>query len=403
MRLPAAVGALEERAFRLLWIGRTTSGVGDALVPVALAFAVLETSGSAGDLGIVLAAHTLAHVGFILVGGVWADRLERRRVMLAADALRAISQGALAAVLLAGAADLWIFVAASAVHGAAEGFFRPASTGLIPQTVSAPRLQQANALISLSDSATWLVGPAISGIVVAVWNPGIAFALDAASFVASAVALAALRVPHEPMAERSTFLVDLAAGLRVIRARAWLAAAFGTFAISNLMLATYQVLGPLVAARELGGAAQWGLILTGGAAGGIAGGAVALRWKPARPLAASFPLMLLSSLQLVLLLAAAPVPLLMAGNALSVFAIVSGNALWDTVLQQHVPRETLSRVSSVDWLISLVFMPLGFAAAGPLADGIGLDPTLALAAALGAAANVGVLAVPSVRRLRRLD
>lgn len=269
--------------------------------------------------------------------------------------------------------------------------------------MSAPRLQQANALISLSDSGTWLVGPALSGIIVAVSSPGVAFALDAASFVGSAAALAALRVPHEPMAERSTFLGDLAAGLRVIRERVWLAAAFATFAVSNLMLATYQVLGPLVAAQELGGAAQWGLIMTGGAAGGIAGGAVALRWKPGRPLLASFPLMLLSSLQLVLLLAAAPVPVLMAGNALSVFAIVCGNALWDTVLQQHVPRETLSRVSSVDWMVSLVFMPLGFAVAGPLAEGIGLDPTLALAAALGAAVNVGVLALPSVRRLRGLD
>ncbi len=162
LSLRGRLGALDERPFRLLWLGQSASAIGDALVPVALAFTVLgDLDGSAGDLGLVLASFTLSRVLFILVGGVWADRLPRRMVMLVCDVVRAVAQAFVAAALLTGVLEIWMLAAASAVVGGTAAFFGPASTGLIPETVSRARLQQANALMSLSQSATSVFGPAL--------------------------------------------------------------------------------------------------------------------------------------------------------------------------------------------------------------------------------------------------
>jgi hypothetical protein len=192
-------------------------------------------------------------------------------------------------------------------------------------------------------------------------------------------------------------------GLGEVRSRTWLWSSFIVFSISNVTIAMYFVLGPLVVERELGGASDWGLLLTGGAIGGLLGSLVALRYKPARPLIPAFLLMFFVFAQLVALIPPLPVAALMLAAVLAVFSIAIGNALWDTMLQQHIPVESISRVSALDWMISLVFMPLGYVMAGPLADAIGLDLTLALAAAVGVLANTSLLLVPSVRNLRRLE
>jgi len=163
------------------------------------------------------------------------------------------------------------------------------------------------------------------------------------------------------------------------------------------------VLGPLVASRELGGAAAWGVVLTGGAVGGLIGGAVSLRWKPARPLVPGFLLMILAQVQLVLLIPPFPTPILALGALITIAAIVISNTFWDTMLQQRIPPQALSRVSSYDWMGSLIFQPIAFASIGPLSEVIGIERTLVVAAAIGVAVNAGVLLVPSVRRLRRLE
>ena len=398
------LGALEERQFRLLWIGQSASAVGDAFSGIALAFAVFEIGRSATALGLVLAAYTVGRVVFILAGGVWSDRLSRRRVMIACDLIRGAVQAAVAAALIAGFAELWHLVVAGLVVGSASAFFGPAATGLVPQTVSAGRLQQANALMSTSNSASWLAGPALSGIVVGAFGPGLAFAFDAATFGISVVFLFALRIPERSTpAEPQTFLADLVYGWREVRARSWIVASLVTFSLSNTAIAVFFVLGPVIANEELGGAADWGLAMTISAAGGLAGSLLALRYRPARPLIPSFLVMMFASGALLSLVP--PLPAVGIGVAAgSMFlGIQLGNALWETMMQQHVPPDVLSRVSSYDWLVSLVFMPLGFTLAGPLADAIGLDTTLIAAAIVSATANLGVLLVPSVRNLRRLD
>jgi MFS family permease len=397
------LGALDERPFRLLWLGHTTSRLGDGLLPLALAFAVIDLSGSPRDLGLVLATYAVTEVAFILAGGVWADRLPRRLLMLGCDVVRAAAQLALAFLVLTDAAVLWHFLFTAAVMGAGSAFFRPASTGLVPQTVSTARLQQANALMSLSRSSISLFGPAVSGALVVAAGTGWVFAVNGATYVASALFLAALRVPTAVRAARQPFFRELREGFAEVRSRSWVAASLTCFAISNTGIAAYFVLGPVVAERDLGGAAAWATALTGAAVGGVAGGVLALHLRPRFPLRLSFGVGLLFGLPLLALIPPAPVLVIAAAAGLSVLSIELGNALWSTTLQERIPERSLSRVSAYDWMVSLVFMPVGYAVAGPLADAIGIDATLALAAGLTIASNLAILALPSVRNLPRLS
>jgi MFS family permease len=402
LRSTGGYGALQERQFRLLWLGRTASSIGDALIPVALAFAVIEETGSATDLGIVMSAYTASRVLLILVGGVWADRLPRRAVMVAADIVRFLSQGLLALLLITDSAEIWHLATAGAVSGGAQAFFGPASTALVPETVSAGRLQQANALLALSGSGAEIFGPALSGLLVAGIGPGWVVAVDATSFGVSAAFLLAMRLPKLPPAPAERFLADLRAGWREIAARRWLLGSLATFALGNLTIASYFVLGPLIVERELGGARDWGLILSGGAAGGVVGGVLALRWRPRRPLLIGFLLLLPQPVTLLTLIPPLPTLGLAVGAALGFGTVSFFNPLWETVLQEQIPRQTLSRVTSYDWMVSLVFMPIGYTIAGPLSEQIGVDATLWAAFALATGAILFALAIPGLRRLERL-
>ncbi len=396
------LGPLVERQFRLLWIGQTASAAGDALIFVAVAFAVLQVGGSAAELGIVFAAFTLANVALVLAGGVWADRLPRQLVMVACDVVRGIAEVVLALLLLSGSAQVWHIAVGAVVIGGASAFFGPASTGLIPQTVSAGRLQQANALIGLSRNGTRIFGPPIAGVLIALFGTGVVFLVDALTFAVSAVSLLMLRPTPAgaKVAEPQPFLAELASGWREVTARPWIVAAISAFAISNLAAAPFLILGPVVAQDHLGGAAAWGLILTGGGIGGVIGGLLALRLRPQRPLLVGFVIMAALSLPPLALIGPLPVLLIAGSSMLSLLAIELSNTWWFTMLQQHVPEHARSRVSSYDWLVSLVFQPLGFVLAGPLAGWIGLPATLIGAAALGLLANFGVLLVRSVREVR---
>lgn len=399
-RIGERLGPLQEPQFRLLWMGQTTSAVGDSLVPVAIAFAVLQLGGSATGIGLVLASFTLPRILLILVGGVWADRLPRQLVMLGSDVVRGAVNVMFAVLLLSGGAQLWHLIAGAIVIGAASAFFVPASTGLIPQTVSAERLQQGNALMSLSRSATGIIGPSIAGILVVTIGPGWVFGADAATFAVSAASLFALRLPRRvAKLESNGFLAELAAGWREVVSRRWLLASIVTFGFSNVTMAPIYVLGPVVAKESLGGAAAWGLIVSSLGVGGLLGSLVALRWKPHHPLVTSFSLGFAFSLPLVALAPPLALPLVMLAGGISSAVIDLTNAWWYTVIQRHIPPRALSRVSSYDWLASIVFQPLGFSAAGPIAAAVGVPATLLGAAVLGAASNLGVLSIPAVRRL----
>ena len=404
MRGRERFGPLTERPFRLLWLGRTGSAVGDSLVAVALAFAVLRIGGSASELGLVLAAWTIGRASFVAIGGVWADRLPRRAVMITADLVRFATQATTAALLLGGVMHVWELAVLQAIAGAAGGFFMPASTALVPQTVSPPRLQQANALLSLSQSATNVFGPALSGAIVAAAGPGWVFAIDAVSFLVSVAFLFALQVEEHVRPAAQRFWRDLAEGWHEVRRHRWLTAGFLGFALGNVGIGMYFVLGPLVARAHLGGAQAWGLIVAAGAVGGVLGGLFAYRFQPARPVAAAFAVWSIGALPVLALVPPLPLPAIMVASAAFIVAIVLGNTLWETAMQQEVRPERLARVGSIDWLLSLCLMPAGQVLAGPLTGPLGVRGTLVLAAALMSVPNLCVLAfVREVRSVRRRE
>jgi MFS family permease len=251
------LGPLREREFRLLFAGRTISMAGSAMAPVALAFAVLNTlHGSATDLGLVLAARQVPTVLFLLFGGVLADRLPRHRVMVASNVLSGASQAASAALLLTGHAQLWQLGVLAAVNGTSSAFFFPASTGIVPQTVTVSMLGQANATLRLALNATNIGGAAIGGIVVAASSPGWAIAFDAATYGLAAVTIGAMNLPPGLRIEGSTVLTELHDGWRDFWSRTWLWAIVLQFGIVNAVeQGAVQIFGPTIAKRDLGGPA----------------------------------------------------------------------------------------------------------------------------------------------------
>jgi MFS family permease len=402
MRVRRPWGALSEREFRLLFVGQLTSSFGDRLVPIALAFAVLDLTGSVSDLGYVLAARSVPMLLLVGLGGVWADRLPRQLVMLSSDAARCASQGLVAGLLLTGHAQVWELVALNAVYGGANAFFTPAMTGLIPATVRAERLQQANALMSLSRSSVGIAGPAVGGALVALASPGIALAVDAGTFAVSALSLAALRLPRRPReAARASTLADLREGLRIVRSRTWLWVMILYFGVFNVVaFPAFSVLGPYLAKHSLGGASAWATILTGGAIGAVLGGLLALRVQPSRPLLTGELACLLVAVPTALLAVHAPALAIAAASLTATTGVIWADAVWHTLLQRQIPEEAISRVSAIDWTGTLVLNPVGFAIVGPIAGGIGIRTTLIGSAVLTAASTLAALAVPSVRSLR---
>lgn len=394
-------GVLRERNFRLLWLGQATSAFGSGVVPVALAFAVIELTGSPAALGLVLSAGLVSRLCLLLLGGVVADRLPRQQVMVAADALRATTQGMVAVLLLTGTAHIWELLVLFALFGAGDAFFSPASTGLVPETVSPARLQQANSLMGIGRDAARVTGPALAGLIVAGVGPGVAFAVDAATFVVSSVSLALLRLaPAGRSGDRSGVLADLRGGWHELTSRSWVWLMIVKFSISTLAIAPYFVLGPFVAQHALGGAAAWGAIGTCGAVGAVLGNVVAFRVRPRRPLFTGCLAVSLYALAPALLARPFPTAAICVAAAVGFGAVGFSDTLWFTALQERIPSQALSRVSSYDWLGSLVLQPVGYVLTGPVAATIGIPATLLVGAGVQASTSIGIALAPAVRGVR---
>jgi MFS family permease len=409
--LAGTFGALREPEFRLLWVGQLLSNAGNSLFPLALIFAVLE-HGEASDVGIALAAMMIPNLLLTLVGGVWADRLPRQVVMFGSDVVRGTVQTLGAMLLVSGRAELQHLVILAIVYGSANAFFVPAASGLVPETVSRERLQQANALMSISRRATSVGGPLISGTLVAAIGPGWVYGIDGITFFASAVFLAAM-TPTVKAVRRERFVTALVDGWREVRSRTWIWSSLAYFSAWNLVFAPFYVLGPVVAKRDLGGELIWGIEIGGELAWGIvlammgigylSGGAVSIHFRPVRPLFVGYLLIATYSVPLVLLAYSASVLMIGAAAAVGAATLEIANTLWYTTLQKRVPDKTLSRVMSYDTLGSLLFLPLGYLLVGPVADAVGERAALLGAAFVLWLGAVIVAAVPSVRNLRDED
>jgi len=360
---------------------------------------VLNLTGSATSLGVVLAAQTIPLVLFVLVGGVWADRLPRRLVMTSSDLVRAASQGLCAVLLLTGSAHLWEIVVLQAVYGTARAFFDPAALSVIPQTVNADQLQRANSLLVLTDNVASIAGPAVAGVIVAAAEPGWGLAFDAVTFLVSVGFVYAMPPIVAEVRERATLVHELRHGWSAFRARRWLWITVSCFTLYiGFAWAPWQVLGPDVARTSLGGPGAWAAIAVALGAGSIAGGVIALRARPRHPFRLTFAMfVVVTPLMFGLVAAHAPLWAILPVGVLDGMSGTIFNTFWFTALHSDVPAGELARVMSWDYFGSVAILPLGQALAGPMAAALGASTTLYGAAALTMILFGAGLCVPAVR------
>jgi MFS family permease len=397
------LGPLRGREFRLLFSGQLVSLAGSAMAPIALAFAVLDI-GSASDLGLVLAAAWVPQIVFILVGGVWADRLPRHLLMVGANVFSGAAQAGVAVLLLLDKAELWQLVALQVGRGIAISFFFPASQGVVPQTVGTEHLQEANALLRLSQTTTNILGAVVGGALVATIGSGWAIAFDAATYFASAAILSRMHVQFRPRERAASFVRELTEGWQEFRSRTWLWVVVVAAAVGNMAWVGSQgVLGPVVAKESLHGAAGWGAVIGAESVGLVAAGVLALRWRPQRLLLYGVFGLLVTPLFLAALAVPLPLPLVLVVAAVAGFGVELFNVYWVTALQQHIADEVLARVNSYDALGSFVFIPVGLTIVGPIADLIGVSATLWGAAGLAFAMAAAAISSRDVRDLRRVE
>jgi MFS family permease len=312
-----------------------------------------------------------------------------------------VVQATLAVLLLSGHAHVWELGVGATLYGAATSFFGPASTALVPETVPAGQLQQANSLLGLPQSFFSVGGPAAGGVIIAIFGPGLLFAADAVSFLASLACLALLRVPPRALPAPGSFLADLGEGWHELAIRPWYWINLLAHACANFALPAFSVLGPVIAARTLGGAPAWGAISASWGAGAVAGGVVALRVRPRRPLVVVDLLATLMALPLLALAFSRSVALIGMAEATFGFGMVVSNSVLSSTMQELIPDKVRARVDSYDWLVSLVIMPVGYAVVGPLASAVGNKVTLAAAAASAAIPCALVVLVPGIWGIHR--
>ena len=399
---------LAEPQFRLLFAGQVLSLIGDRVMLVALPFAVLEAGGDLEAVGLVVAAELVPFLIFALVGGVVSDRSDRRRILIASDVARLAVQAVGGALLIADAASPLALGVLAGLYGTADAFFQPAFTGLLPQTVSHPgQLQPANALRGMSFSVSSIAGPVIAGALVAAIGAGAALLFDAVSFAVSVACLLRLRPRVAAAAPEETpppFLEAMRAGWREVRSRRWIVAGLGAMcAYHGIVLPAVFVLGPVTISDRLGGPGAWAAVVVAFGIGSILGDLALLRFRPRHALLVAGLALVGASCQAAVYgsgvgLVAMCVLQCAAGVGVTLFF-----TLWEVSLQEHVPGEALSRVSSFDYLSSTALMPVGAAVVGPIAAAAGTQATLLAMSAVGIACALAFLAGTASCRIETAD
>ena len=395
-------GPLRHRNFRLLVTGSATSSLGNAIAPVALAFAVLDLGGSATDLGLVVAAYALADVVTALFGGVLGDRVSRKLLMEGSNAACAVSQAVVAVLVVGGWASVPILAVLGAVNGSLGALSGPSSSAMTRMTVPAEILSAAVALRGLLQTSAAVVGYAVGGVLVAGVGPGWAIGVDATTFAVAALCFGRLDVPHtRAEGVRPSLFSDMAEGLREVLRHTWLWLLIGQALLYHLFYGGAQaVVGPIVMEDEFS-RSSWGLALGTLMAGFVVGGLVCLRWRPRRilyigtmllSLTAAFPLAMALSDRLWPILVGA----FLHGVGLQIFDV-----FWQVAIQENIPDDKLARVYSFDLVGSFVARPVGLALTGPVAEAVGFTPWLiVVGCVMGGSALLSLLA-PDVRRLQR--
>lgn len=402
MKFTESLEPLRTARFRWFFTGRAVSLLGNAMAPVALAFAVLDLTGKASDLGLVLAARSIPMVALMLLGGVVADRLSRSLVLRLSHLGGAITQGAVAVLLISGHAELWMLIGLEFANGTLLAFGFPALQGAIPQVVERRYLQPANAMLALARNGSMMIGPSVAGLLVVTTGSGWALAIDAVTFGIASYCLGRLRLPRLERAEQTSMLTDLRVGWSEFSSRTWVWLIVAAFGVLNMIhVGVWATLGPSVA-RDTIGEAQWGVVLSAEAVGFVVMSLVLLRVSLRYPLRAGMigitalglPMAILGLEPTVIALVATA---FLAGAGSEVFGIG-----WQVAIQEHIPMEVQSRVWSYDALGSFVALPIGQILAGPLAAVWGTREVVVTGAAIYIVLGFATLLSRSVRNLERV-
>jgi len=398
------------RPFRWLLIARSIATLGNAAAPIALAFAVLDLTGSAVDLGIVVASRSIANVAVLLFGGVIADRLPKHVLLVGTSLAAAATQAAVAALVLSGSATIPLLVLLSIFNGAVAAVSFPASAAIVPQTVPVDQLRPANALLRLSLNGGAILGASLGALLIAAVGPGWGLALNAASFALAGIFFAFVRTPYAARAggagvgvgtaeSAGSVLRELREGWQEFSSRTWVWVVVAQFALVNAaFVGAIAVLGPLVADESFG-RASWGLIIAAETVGLALGGLLALRWRPRHALGIGVGLVAVTALPIVGLALVPLVPLLVIAFLIGGLAIEQFGVAWDQSLQQNIPQDKLARVYSYDAVGSFIAIPVGEILVAPLAHAFGTIPVLLGCAAVIVVASLTALATRSVRHL----
>jgi len=395
---------LAERDYALLTGGSLISQLGDGFFFVALAWQVYQISNVPTALSLVGLAWTLPLLLFVLIGGVFTDRYDRRWLMVGADVVRALAIGLMGVLSMTGVLEIWHVVALIAFVGLGDAFFNPASTAIVPDLLPEDEIPSANALLGLiRPLTTRLIGPAIGGLTVAAVGSGAAFLFDAGSFAVSALAVSAIgRRPRADVADHGLgqTLVEIREGMSYVRATPWIWATLVSAMLSLLVfVGPEQVLLPFLVKNRLDlGADALGLIFAVGGVGSVLTAiAVGQLGQPRRRVTVmyaswSLGVLLIAGFGLMTELWHA---LVLSALGASLFEL--GQIIWTTMLQQLVPRRLLGRVSSLDWMVSIGLVPISFALTGPVAAAIGPERTLIAGGAVGAVLMGALLFARGVR------
>jgi MFS family permease len=402
----AFVSSLRYAAFAFLWSGQTVSRLGDHLFRVAMAWWVLQKTGSGAAMGAVLIFASVPMLIFLLIGGVTVDRFSRARVMFISDVGRGITVALITALAFTDKLELWHVYASSVLFGSVAAFFQPAYVAIIPDIVPSEGRPSANSLTALSAQLTGILGPAVGALVIAQFNTAFAFGLDAASFFISALCLIPLLPHHTALTRtdpaRETPLSALRAGVRAVLAAPWL---WMTILLAGLMNLTaagpYSVALPFMVKTNLNNDVQaLGWLYSAGSLGSVAAAFWLGRKTHLRHRGASAYLGLvvwgigIAVLGLPVGLALVLIASFVLGVALNIF-----NLIWTNTLQEMVPPDLLGRVSSIDFLGSFVLLPIGYGLAGWASDWIGATQVLLIGGVLTAQLALVGLAQRSIRQL----
>lgn len=394
------LGLLRRRDVARLFAAYLITYTGTAMAPIAMAFGVLELTGSTRASGIVIAAPTIASVAVLLVGGVLADRTGRQRMIVLAEVFGMAAQFAMAWLFLSGTATVPALTALMLVLGVSMGLNAPAAAGLVIQIVEREQLHAANAMLGTARNGAMVGGAALGGVLVAAFGAGVTLAIDALSFGISALLVWSLRPRTQERPEHASAIEDLRLGWREFISHTWLWAIVLQFSLLVAsMESVFGLLGPAVTLERMGGATDWGFIAASFGAGTLSGGLLALRVRPVHPM--RFATLCTFAFCGVPLALCVPLPVYWV--AIAAFAQgVAGQlfgVLWYTTLQSKIPSHLLSRVSAYDHLGSIALAPLGIVVAGFAYEAIGFRATLLIAAAVVVLSSAAALSVRDVRRM----